>query len=123
MRDHGSIAPAFWTDHLGRRWKVPQILGRLKPGKCQGHMALREYVIHRDGHRCRLCGRGVHSTPPVLLVADHIVSRRNGGSHHPDNLRALCQSCNSSKSGSEDVGRPLKVKRLGIGVIRKAVNA
>jgi 5-methylcytosine-specific restriction endonuclease McrA len=34
--------------------------------------------------------------------ADHIVSRRNGGSHHPDSLRVLCDSCNAAKTGLVD---------------------
>lgn len=36
------------------------------------------------------------------LVADHVVSRRNGGSHHPDNLQALCQRCNARKAALVD---------------------
>lgn len=84
-----------WTDDRGRAWKVPTIRGRLKCGKVPLHRELREYVIRRDVS-CRWCG----STED--LVADHIVSRRNGGSHHPDNLQALCQSCNSRKVGLVD---------------------
>ncbi len=91
---------AFWTDSDGRSWRVPRILGRLKPGKCPGHAALRAHVIARDG-ACRMCG----STSD--LVADHVLSRRNGGSHHPDNLQALCSPCNSRKAATVDakVGR------------------
>jgi len=94
--DNAAGVPLKWTDHFGRTWKVPQIKGRLKCGKSSGHRALREYVIYRDGSRCRTCGATED------LVADHIVSRRNGGSHHPDNLQCLCQSCNSSKAGLVD---------------------
>lgn len=90
----------LWTDHHGKAWKVPQIIGRLKPGKCPGHAALRDFVIHRDGGACKRC----RSTEN--LVADHVVSRRNGGSHHPSNLQCLCQSCNSTKANVEDRGRP-----------------
>jgi 5-methylcytosine-specific restriction endonuclease McrA len=86
----------FWVDHHGRTWKVPTIKGRLKCGRVPSHRALREYVIHRDGYRCRDCGTGDD------LIADHIVSRRNGGTHHPDNLRALCQSCNARKANTVD---------------------
>lgn len=96
MREYAKLAPTFWTDLAGKAWKVPQILGRLKPGKCPGHSALREYVIARDGGACIRCG----STSD--LVADHIRSRRNGGSHNPDNLQCLCQSCNARKSNTED---------------------
>ncbi|WP_429951418.1 HNH endonuclease [Comamonas sediminis] len=96
MRNPADGIPEYWTDHNGRAWLVPQILGRLKPGKCPGHLALREFVIARDGHKCVRC----NSTDN--LVADHIISRRNGGSHHPDNLQCLCQSCNARKSNLED---------------------
>ncbi len=100
MRDFCKISPApqMWTDHRGRSWKVPQILGRLKPGKCAGHAALREFVIGRDGGKCKQCG----NSDPVQLVADHILSRRNGGQHHPDNLQCLCTSCNARKSSLVD---------------------
>lgn len=96
MRDYAKVGPKFWTDHKGRTWKVPQIKGRLKHGKCPGHAALREFVIHRDGEKCRRCASTVD------LIADHIVSRRNGGSHHPDNLQCLCQPCNARKASKED---------------------
>jgi len=92
------LAPERWTDHLGRSWIVPTIRGRLKM-KIPAHKALREFVIHRDGGRCRRCGA------TELLVADHIRSRRNGGSHHPDNLQCLCDSCNARKANREDRGR------------------
>lgn len=91
----------FWTDFDGKTWQVPQILGRLKPGKCPGHAALRAFVIRRDGGKCKHCGATKD------LIADHILSRRNGGSHHPSNLQCLCQSCNARKVGLVDkkVGR------------------
>ena len=96
MRDYSKVEPKMWTDQHGRVWKVPQILGRLKPGKCPGHAALREFVIDRDGNKCNRCG----STD--MLVADHIISRRNGGIHHPSNMQCLCHPCNSRKANIED---------------------
>jgi 5-methylcytosine-specific restriction endonuclease McrA len=88
-----------WTDDDGTVWKVPTIKGRLKPGKSRGHAALRAFVIRRDGGRCVRCG-SQHA-----LVADHIVSRRNGGSHAPTNMQCLCDSCNATKSNREDRAR------------------
>ncbi len=82
---------AVWVDAAGQVRRVPQILGRLKPGKCSGHAALRAFVIARDGARCRHCGTTED------LIADHVVARSRGGSHHPDNLQALCQRCNARK--------------------------
>lgn len=42
----------------------------------------------RDHPRCERCGR-------PSKVAHHIVSRKQGGSDHPSNLVALCNSCHS----------------------------
>ncbi len=84
----------YWTDQNGKSWIVPTIIGRLKM-RIPSHRALREFVIFRD-KVCQWCGSGTD------LIADHILSRRNGGEHHPDNLQALCQSCNSRKSGLID---------------------
>jgi 5-methylcytosine-specific restriction endonuclease McrA len=94
-RDYSRVMSSFWIDDDGAVRKVPTIRGRLKCGKCPGHAALRAFIIRRD-RSCRQCGAASD------LVADHIVSRRNGGSHHPDNLQALCQSCNSRKANLVD---------------------
>lgn len=88
----------YWVDDRGVWWPVPRIRGRLKPGKIPLHRRLRAYVLRRDGHRCRECG----CDDRAKLVADHILSRRNGGPHHPDNLRALCDSCNARKAALVD---------------------
>lgn len=85
----------YWTDHLGQQWIVPQIKGRLKM-RIPSHRALREFVLHRAGGKCQECGS------VERLVADHMVSRRNGGAHHPDNMQCLCGPCNSRKVGLVD---------------------
>lgn len=84
-----------WTDHNGVEWDEPQIKGRLKM-RIPSHSALRAFVIHRAGGKCERCG----STDS--LVADHILSRRNGGRHHPSNMQCLCESCNAKKANTED---------------------
>ena len=94
-------APPTWVDAAGRRWRTPTIRGRLKPGQVPAHRALREFVLLLDGHACVRCGRRDR------LVADHILSRRNGGAHHPLNLQALCEPCNASKVGLLDVRGPV----------------
>ena len=95
MRDYSKVSPQFWMDHNGNYWKVPTIIGRLK-SRIPCHKALREFVIHRDGYKCVICSSSEN------LVADHILSRRNGGEHHPDNMQCLCHSCNSRKAGLVD---------------------
>lgn len=92
-------APRTWVDHGGRTWKTPTILRRLKFTKCPGHEALRRFVFARDGGKCQWC------KATSDLVPDHIISRRNGGAHHPDNLRTLCSGCNAAKTGLVDARR------------------
>lgn len=84
-----------WVDGRGVVRPVPRIKGRLKCGRVPLHRDLRSFVLERDG-ACRWCGATED------LVADHVVSRRNGGSHHPDNLQALCQRCNARKAALVD---------------------
>lgn len=95
MHPYGITPHGFWIDHLGRQWAEPTIKGRLKM-RIPSHRALREFIIHRDGARCVLCGAR------ESLVADHIVSRRNGGRHHPSNMQCMCDSCNARKAGLTD---------------------
>lgn len=49
----------------------------------------REYVLFRDGHKCRCC-KG-KSKDPILNV-HHIQSRKIGG-NAPNNLVTLCETC------------------------------
>ena len=97
-----------WTDSGGKVWKASQRLGRLKYTNSPQCQALREFVFKRDNYKCQDCGdeaidrEYLPSTVRSHLVLDHITLRRNGGSHHPDNLQALCNSCNSRKAGKVD---------------------
>ena len=100
MRDYSKVSPKIWTDHNGKDWIVPQIKGRLKM-RIPAHRALRDYILHRDNYTCRHCG----CQDRLKLVADHILSRRNGGEHHPNNMQCLCHSCNSRKVGLVDAKR------------------
>jgi 5-methylcytosine-specific restriction endonuclease McrA len=54
---------------------------------------LRITVLDRDGWQCAVCNKPAHTV-------DHIIPRVKGGDMwSPDNLRAMCKSCNSSKGG------------------------
>lgn len=87
-------APPTWTDSAGKTRRTSSALRR--PKSTPGWDALRAFVIQRDGNECCWCGA------TSGLVVDHIISRRNGGAHHPDNLRALCDPCNAAKVGLVD---------------------
>ncbi len=103
----------IWTDINGRKRWAPQIKGSLQ-FKVPAHAALRAFVFHRDDYRCQSCGCRPSEIPEdftgryaitwvsgddvLSLSVDHILPRKQGGSHHPDNLQTLCLSCNMSKS-------------------------
>lgn len=68
----------------------------LRPtGSTRRWRQLRALVLDRDGHRCQLpidasgqlCGA-------YATHVDHVLPRSKGGSDHPANLRAACQTCN-----------------------------
>jgi 5-methylcytosine-specific restriction endonuclease McrA len=113
-----------WTDHRGKVWSTPTVRQRLKSAKIPAHAALRAYIFVRDGFACQECGI-VAAQPPdtyggrtavslgkkdCCLVIDHIVSRRNGGIHHPSNLRTACSRCNSAKASVVDAKHPNAVR-------------
>lgn len=56
---------------------------------------LRFEVFKRDNFTCRYCGR---KSPEVVLEADHIVPRSDGGSDDEMNLVTSCWECNRGKS-------------------------
>jgi hypothetical protein len=105
----------WWTDNAGQRWRVPNGRDRLRPHQIAGHGALRAFVFQRDSNRCVRCG----SAEPLAL--DHIVSRRNGGTHHPTNLQTLCKRCNDSKATHEDRSRGVPALRTEVAQLRARV--
>jgi hypothetical protein len=62
-------------------------------------------VFKRDGFTCQYCGR---QTPQVILEADHVVPRVEGGGDELENLITACQDCNRGKGGIPlDVTAPM----------------
>ena len=52
---------------------------------------IREQVLERDNHSCVLCGK----TKPSRLHVHHILKRKDGGTHHADNLLTVCPACHA----------------------------
>lgn len=122
-----TIPPGFetWTDHDGIVRQTPTIRQRLK-FVISGHRALRAFVFRRDRFTCVACGAHPRKVPPPTydgrttvslpgpkwcLVMDHVISRQNGGIHHPSNLQTMCSSCNTQKIGLVDARHPVAVAR------------
>lgn len=118
MRDYGQIQ--CWTNSLGQTRPVVSSRYQLN-FRCPSHSELRKFVFHRDNFSCLLCGAKAVNIPikydgrkcletdtfvkskksnrswPDILVVDHIVTRRAGGTNHPNNLQTLCETCNKRK--------------------------
>ena len=70
-----------------------------------GWSRVRAGVLRRAGYVCVSCG-------DKATEADHIISRRNGGSDDPDNLQALCRLCHSRKSAAEGNAAKNRLRNL-----------
>ena len=90
-------SPAYWQDNQGRLHQV--FASRRLNYSQKGQAFLRDFVMERDNNRCIICSKSND------LVIDHIISLKNGGTNHPDNLQTLYQSCNSRKTGLFDARR------------------
>ena len=66
---------------------------------------VREYVLHRDQHRCQQC-KG--KSKEKVLQVHHINSRKTGGDR-PDNLVTLCSACHANLHANN---LKLKTKKL-----------
>lgn len=58
--------------------------------------SLRYKILHRDGFKCRSCGRTADHDG-VSLEIDHVIPLAKGGSSDAINLQVLCKDCNRGK--------------------------
>ncbi len=88
------LKPCLTCGALSTRSRCPthQHLSTGQRGSTREWRQVRAQVLDRDGHRCQLCGA------PATHV-DHVTPKRDGGSDHPSNLRALCAACNLGRAG------------------------
>jgi 5-methylcytosine-specific restriction endonuclease McrA len=70
--------------------KNPEIQGtEYQEGEQNNFWNVREYILHRDEHKCRFC---LGKSKDNILNVHHLESRKVGGDR-PDNLITLCQTC------------------------------
>ena len=63
-------------------------------GEQEGFYNLREYILHRDGHKCQNPNCKNKDKNPILML-HHIVFREQGGADSPSNLITLCNKCHT----------------------------
>ncbi len=74
----------------------------------------RAWVLERNGYTCQMCGSAAGDPDPVnpgrkvRLTMGHIIDKSLGGPDTPDNLRAVCMSCNEGLANAA----PPKPKRI-----------
>lgn len=75
--------------------KNPTIEGvKYQEGVQKDFWNLREYALHRDGHKCQNPNCKNKDTSPILKV-HHIEFRNSGGTDIPNNLITLCNKCHT----------------------------
>lgn len=78
--------------------KNPEVEGKLyQEGEMQGFWNLREYILHRDNHKCQNPNCKNKDKNPVLMI-HHIVFRECGGTNSPSNLTTLCNKCHTDSN-------------------------
>ena len=74
--------------------------GGTKRTKRDPSLALRFFVLKRDGFRCVGCGRSPATVAGLILEVDHVTAWSNGGETIESNLRTLCFDCNRGKGAT-----------------------
>ena len=98
---HGSFDKRFCSDpcrvNAWRKRKAEESAPRpvSKPETVAAWGSVRFFVLHRDGFRCRYCGRGHKEN--VSLHVDHFHPKSAGGTNDIDNLITSCSECNLGK--------------------------
>ena len=60
-----------------------------------GFWNVREFVLHRDGHKCQNPNCIHKDKKEQILKVHHIRYRSEGGSDRPENLITLCSKCHT----------------------------
>ncbi len=86
--------------------KEPPVGKECQEGERLKFFNTREYVLFRDGHKCRCCNGKVKDS---ILNVHHIESRHVGG-NAPNNLVTLCNTCHKKYHRGE-IKLPESIKR------------
>ncbi len=90
INGRGTIRSAAWEFEIPSVIKLSHMIRRPRP-----RIALsKREILRRDEYTCQYCGRKMRT-----LTLDHVIPRRQGGSHTWENLVAACAPCNRRKGG------------------------
>jgi hypothetical protein len=69
---------------------------------------IREFLIRRDGYRCKCCGIDKWNGKDITLWTDHIDG--NATNNHPSNFQLVCPNCDSQSDtfGAKNYGKGRK---------------
>ena len=81
--------------------KNPDIQGvEYQQGEQMGFWNLREYILHRDNHKCQNPNCKNKDKEQILEI-HHIKYKHLGGTDNPNNLITLCTKCHTSQNHKE----------------------
>lgn len=82
--------------HQRQPWQHPSAHTRMRAKYSAEWRRVRCFVLERDHHACRRCGRtGCH-------IVDHIIPVGAGGAFlDPNNCQTLCEQCNDWKNADD----------------------
>jgi hypothetical protein len=92
------IRKLFDLETVKRGGETVYVLGAERARADAGAVSerLRAEVLHKAHGRCQMCGQSIERDG-VKLQADHKIPQSWGGPTNPDNLWAICESCNRGK--------------------------
>lgn len=70
-------------------------------GEMMGFWNVREYILHRDNHKCQN-PKCKNKDKEQILEIHHIKFKSEGGSDVPNNLIALCNKCHTSPNHKKE---------------------
>jgi hypothetical protein len=84
-------------------WLAGKDLGVKNPRKM-----IREFLIKRDGYKCKCCGIDKWNSKDITLWTDHIDG--NATNNHPSNFQLVCPNCDSQSDtfGAKNYGKGRK---------------
>ena len=90
--------------------KNPDIKGKqYQQGEQYGFYNIREYIFHRDDHKCQHC-KG--KKKDKILVIHHINGKKEGATNRPEELMTLCLTCHNQHHDGIDVIPKKKLKQF-----------